>query len=353
MRKARELIHSLGGAEKCNSFTKFYFAALGQISYDACPTIPPEIVLLPKWFYFNLYHVSAWTRTMILPLALVTTLRPVRNLPRKMGIGELYLDHEAANRLADPLHGLPHNWRDLFLRVDQLLKVYEQCPLQFLRDRAMRESEKWLLEHLDNSEGLGAIFPPMVYILIVFRALGYPEDHPRVVAGHKHLKDFYIREGNTIRLQPCVSPVWDTGIALHALAAAEISESSREASKATDWLLSKECLEASDWRKNCPAQSPADGSSNSRIRIILMSMTPRWSRWRCAKSAGCEPGLRSRAASTGSWPCRTTTAAGPHSIGPGTARSSKKSPSPITTRCRTRVARTSPAGCSNASATAD
>ena len=101
MRKARELILRLGGAEKCNSFTKFYFAGLGQISYDACPSIPPEIVLLPKWFYFNLYHVSAWTRTMILPLALVTTLRPVRKLPSDLGIDELY------HRSAKPPIGWP------------------------------------------------------------------------------------------------------------------------------------------------------------------------------------------------------------------------------------------------------
>ena len=79
-------ILDLGGAEKCNSFTKFYFAALGQISYDACPSIPPEIAFFPKWFYFNLYHVSAWTRTMILPLAIVSTVRPVRNLPPEKGI---------------------------------------------------------------------------------------------------------------------------------------------------------------------------------------------------------------------------------------------------------------------------
>ena len=78
MRRAREVILSLGGAEKCNTFTRFFFAALGQISYDACPSIPPEVVLLPKWFYFNLYHVSAWTRTMILPLGIVTTFRYTR-----------------------------------------------------------------------------------------------------------------------------------------------------------------------------------------------------------------------------------------------------------------------------------
>ena len=102
MTQARELILRLGGAEKCNSFTKFYFAGLGQISYDACPSIPPEIVFLPKWFYFNLYHVSAWTRTMILPLAIVTTLRPVRQLRPDQGIAELYIDHSRRQSRAEP-----------------------------------------------------------------------------------------------------------------------------------------------------------------------------------------------------------------------------------------------------------
>src|SRR4029078_3272808 len=93
---ARNVVLELGGAELCNSFSKFYLAALGQISYDACPSIPPEIVLLPKFLYFNLYAVSAWSRTMILPLALVTTLRPVRQVPAEKGIRELYKDFSKA-----------------------------------------------------------------------------------------------------------------------------------------------------------------------------------------------------------------------------------------------------------------
>jgi squalene-hopene/tetraprenyl-beta-curcumene cyclase len=252
MRRAREICLEMGGAEKCNSFTKFYFAALGQISYDACPSIPPEIVFLPKWFYFNLYHVSAWTRTMILPLALVTTMRPVRSLRPEQGIGELYHDREAANRVGEKPRGLPTSWRQFFLRVDQVLKGYDQSPIQSLREKAIRCSEQWLLEHMDGSEGLGAIFPPMVYILIVFRAMGYPEDHPRVVAAHRHLKELFIEEGQTIRIQPCHSPVWDTALALHALAEAEVGPESEEAQSAVAWLLSKECRVGADWIKNCP-----------------------------------------------------------------------------------------------------
>ena len=253
MVRCRELVRSMGGAEKCNSFTKFYFACLGQISFDACPAIPPEIVLLPKWFYFNLYHVSAWTRTMILPLGIVTTYKPVRAVPDKLRIDELYLDRVAANRLAQPPEGLPKNWGDLFLRIDQVLKAYNKRPLLRLRARAMKMAEQWLLEHLDGSEGLGAIFPPMVYILIVFRILGYPEDHPRVQLAHKHLRDFFVDLGNDeIRIQPCFSPVWDTGLALHAMAEAGIDPASDAARRASAWLLSKECKISSDWVKNVP-----------------------------------------------------------------------------------------------------
>src|SRR5439155_9017737 len=117
----------------------------------------------------------------------------------------------------------PTTWRQLFLRIDQLLKWYEHSPVESLRERALREAERWLLDHLDGSDGLGAIFPPMVYILIVFRALGYADDHPWVKLAHKHLHDFFIQDRDSIRIQPCLSPVWDTGIALHALAEAGLT----------------------------------------------------------------------------------------------------------------------------------
>lgn len=253
MAAARQCVYKLGGAERCNSFSNFYLAALGQISYAACPAIPPEIVLLPKWAYFNLYAVSAWTRTMILPLAIVSTLRPVRELRPEQRIDELFRgNYPEAGGL-----GLPRSWREFFILVDKLLKFYHLLPIDLLRGKAIRAAERWLLRHLDNSEGLGAIFPPMVYILIVFKALGYPDDHPRVVEAQKHLKDLFIREHDHIRIQPCHSPVWDTGIALHALAEAGLQPDEQPAKQATEWLLAKECREASDWRKNCPQVEPS------------------------------------------------------------------------------------------------
>jgi len=250
---ARDVVRSLGGAENCNTFTRFFFAGLGQISYDACPSIPPEVVFLPKWLYFNLYHVSAWTRTMILPLGIVVSLRFTRKVPlrRDQRIDELYLDKTAANRLGEPFRGVPRTWRQMFLLIDRMLKRYEESPVPALREKALKTAEKWLLDHLDGSDGLGAIFPPMVYMLIVFKALGYADTHPRVKTAHRQLEELFIREDDAIRVQPCLSPVWDTGLSLHALAESGISPDSLAARSATQWLLEKECRVAGDWARNC------------------------------------------------------------------------------------------------------
>src|ERR1041385_637574 len=190
---------------------------------------------------------------MILPLAIVSTLRPVRQLPARLGLKELYRDYSVASSPMGRLKSLPRSWREMFLLLDVTLKRYEKTAVTPLRPKAIREAEKWILEHMDNSEGLGAIFPPMVYVLIVFRALGYPDDHPKVVEAHKHLKDLFIRDPakNEIRIQPCFSVIWDTGIALHALAEAGFGPGDPEAAPTASWLLKKECRVASDWAKNC------------------------------------------------------------------------------------------------------
>src|SRR2546421_1088590 len=196
---------------------------------------------------------------MSLPLGIVPTFRYTRRKPLRADqrIDELYSDLAAANRLSkDPLEGLPKDWRDVFCRIDQFLKRYEECPHQFLREKALKEAEKWLLEHLEGTEGLGAIFPPMVYMLVVYRCLGYPDDHERVKRAQKELEDFFIQDGDRIRIQPCLSPVWDTGIALHALAESGIAPAHDAAKRATQWLLNKECTFVSDWGRNIPSAKP-------------------------------------------------------------------------------------------------
>jgi squalene-hopene/tetraprenyl-beta-curcumene cyclase len=252
MIKARELILSLGGAERCNTYTKFYLAALGQMHYDSIPAIPPEMVLLPKWFYFHLDKVSAWSRTMIMPLAIVSSYRPVRQLPAPRGIMELYLEHDYLHRPFCEFDKKLVSWKNLFLAIDKGLKVLEKSRLKPLRRKALRQIEQWILEHSKGavSEGLGAIFPPMVYIIIAFRCLGYDMNDVHVKEAERQLERLMIEDGDTIRLQPCFSPIWDTGNAAYALTELDL-ESGREAvERAANWLVSKECRHTGDWKSN-------------------------------------------------------------------------------------------------------
>jgi len=250
MTKARQLVLSLGGAESCNTYSKFYLAALGQMHYDAVPAIPPEMVLLPKWFYFHLDKVSAWSRTMIMPLSIISSYRPVRQLPEPMSIMELYTNHDYLHR---PLVGFDKkllSWKNLFLAVDKLLKVLAKTRLTPLRRPAIRRIEHWILKHTRHSDGLGAIFPPMVYIIIALRCLGYDKTAKHMVRAERQLDDLMIEHGDTIRLQPCFSPIWDTGIAAYALTDAGLTCQHPALKRCVDWLVSKECRVTGDWKAN-------------------------------------------------------------------------------------------------------
>ena len=199
---------------------------------------------------------------------------------------------------------------------------------------------------MEGSEGLGAIFPPMVYVLIVFRALGYPDDHPKVLEAQKHLKDLFIREGDTIRIQPCFSVVWDTGIALHALAEAGLGPDNPDAAKTAKWLLKKECRNASDWAKNCPDVEPSgwffefanphypDVDDTAMVAMALK---------RDGERRGGAGGEARRW--HGCWRCRTTTGAGRRSTGRATSRCWSMCRSRTTMRFRIHRARTSRGGC--------
>ncbi len=254
MVKARELALACGGAERCNSFSKFFLACLGQVSWNTIPAIPPEIVFLPSWSYFNLQKVSAWTRTMILPLSLVTTLRPTRELPGERGIGELFRDPRGRRRMVN-MTDAPWGWSAFFLSIDRALKLMHVLGGTPVRRRAIRAAEQWILERAGQdgsacTEGLGAIFPPMVYLQIALKPLGYTRDHPVIKRAERDLDAFFIEEGDRIRIQPCFSPVWDTGIALYALTDCGFDEETLPVRKAARWLRERQCEHIGDWVDN-------------------------------------------------------------------------------------------------------
>lgn len=257
MQRAAAIIKAHGGAEKCNSFSNFYLAALGLIDWDAVPAIPPEMIYLPRWFYFHLDKVSAWTRTMILPLAICTALRPVRALPAHISIDHLFNDIRYKTTLSKKFDSFPFTWNNFFLCVDRVLKLIQRADASPLRRSALKEAEQWILDRADakHTEGLGAIFPPMVYLQIAFDALGYERSHPVMQQAECDLDDFIIEEDDHIRIQPCFSPVWDTGIALYALTeCGKTIANSADVGRACEWLLSKENRLAGDWSRTVAAQ---------------------------------------------------------------------------------------------------
>ncbi|MBL0927461.1 MAG: squalene--hopene cyclase [Phycisphaerales bacterium] len=254
MRSARRAILDLGGAEAINTFSMFYLAGLGQVTWDACPSIPPEIVLLPRWFPFHLDKVAAWTRTMILPLALCTALRPVRALPEHLGIAELFRDQSARTRLNKPWDRAETlGWTNIFLAIDRALKVLQRLGLMPLRPRALDSAERWVVERMSDrtTDGIGAIFPPMVYAQVALKARGYQRDHPVIREAERQLDRFIVEAPDHIRIQPCFSPVWDTGTALYAVTQAGLTAANdARVARVCDWLREREISLVGDWLNN-------------------------------------------------------------------------------------------------------
>lgn len=247
MKRAVATVRRLGGAEACNSFTKFYLAILGQTPFANCPAVPPEIVLLPRWFYFNIYAVSAWSRTILVPLSIVWARQPVRELPAEMGIRELFLEPPETIRPPHAPTQARFTWTNFFLRVDKVLKRLERWRLLPLRPWAVRKAIRWMRERYVDSDGVGAIFPPMVYNAIVLHSLGIAHDDSEMVWAMKQIEDLMIFEGDTLRLQPCLSPVWDTTLALIALADAGTLPDAPEIVNGVKWLLEREVRRPGDW----------------------------------------------------------------------------------------------------------
>lgn len=251
MVKARQAIQAEGGVPAVNSYTRFYLAMLGQIPWTDGPAVPPEIVLLPNWFYLNIYEISSWSRTFVVPLGIIWAARPMTPVGWSRGIAELFEGSQrkqVRQRIKRPLI----SWRTFFLGVDSLIKLAESLRIVPLRKKAVKRSEQWMLEHLDYSSGLGAIFPPIIYSLIALRVLGYADDHPQVRRAMEELRKLEIEEDYTVRLQPCVSPVWDTAIAMNALAAAGLERDHPALLRAAEWLVTKQVKIRGDWRVKRP-----------------------------------------------------------------------------------------------------
>ncbi|HKD61848.1 MAG TPA: squalene--hopene cyclase [Terracidiphilus sp.] len=262
--KSREWILAHGGVIACNTFTKMYLCALGQYDYDAVPAIPPEIVLFPNWFYFNIYEISSWSRSILVPLAIIYAKKPFKKIPAEHAIDELYVGgRENANLRLQWDRKKKISWRNFFIAIDRLMHWAEAVHLRPVRKIALRRAEKWMLERLEMSDGLGAIYPAMLNAILALRCLGYSEDDPQVIRARDEFEKLGIEEPAsdvvpepTFRMQPCVSPVWDTAQALYALGEAGVPRNHPQLLRAADWLLSKEVRHTGDWAVKVPKTEP-------------------------------------------------------------------------------------------------
>jgi squalene-hopene/tetraprenyl-beta-curcumene cyclase len=256
MRRACAAIRALGGAAHCNSFTKFYLALLGQFPYENCPAVPPELLLLPRWAYINIYAMSSWTRTIIVPLSIFYAHKPVRHLPPGLGIRELFLEPPETPLWPHPPTRRWLTWTNFFLVLDQALKRLEKWGLGPIRAAALRRAEAWLREHFADSNGVGAIFPPIIYTIVCLRCLGHADESPEMRWALKQLNDLKIEENGSLRLQPCFSPVWDTALTLIGLADAGVPGSQPSVGRGVQWLLAKEVRRPGDWSGAHPGLEP-------------------------------------------------------------------------------------------------
>jgi len=253
MARARQAILDVGGAHACNSFTRFYLALLGQIRYEECPCVPPELVLVPAGWNFSLSAMSAWTRTIVVPLSIMSYFKPVRKLGAEQGIAELFReDGKPPSRRTARWF----SWTNFFLGLDRVLKVFDRWTPAPCRRPAIRAAHRWMTEHCRETDGLGAIFPPMVYSIIALRSLGYELGSPSVQWAMRQLDGLRIAEGDRVRVQPCLSPVWDTAIATIALADASLPSGHPAWSRAVNWLLDKEVRCPGDWSIRGPNVEP-------------------------------------------------------------------------------------------------
>jgi squalene-hopene/tetraprenyl-beta-curcumene cyclase len=247
LEKARRKILELGGVTQVNTFTKIYLCFFGQYDYMSVPAVPPEIVLFPNWFWFNIYEISSWSRGILVPLAIAYAKKPFKKIPPEMGVEELFLHGKSKKHMRLPWAKELVSWRNFFLVVDRVTHWLEAVHIRPLRSIAIRAAEKWILERFEGSDGLAAIYPAMMNSIIALRCLGYSLDDPQMIRALDEFEALGIEEEDTFRMQPCKSPVWDTAYALYALGESGVQRTEARLLAAADWMLRKQVTLSGDW----------------------------------------------------------------------------------------------------------
>ena len=254
MVRAKKMILNHGGAAHCNVFTRITMALFGQVPWRAIPFIPAEVIILPKWFPFHINKVSYWSRTVMVPLFILCTLKPSAANPRGIDIRELFItppeDEQNYFKVTTPL-------KRVFLILDHIGRLAEKLVPAFIRRYSIRKCEQWFLERMNGKYGIGGIFPAMVNVYESLVVLGYSKNTPERKLARQAIDALLTQRGNTMYCQPCVSPIWDTALVSQALIETEYKQHvSTEIETGLNWLKEQQLSnEPGDWRIQKPELS--------------------------------------------------------------------------------------------------
>ena len=254
LRSAAQFIRAHGGVTATNSFMKFYLALFGQLPWARVPAMPPELILLPSSFPFSIHAISSWSRSIMIPMFILYALKPHLSLPSEMGIAEL------TSWYGRGVHHQPQSnqdsWAKFFYRVDFLLKAMEKNPIKPWRKKALARCRDWILERLPKGQGLGSIWPAMINAHMALSCLEFKGKEQAMAESLREIEALILEDEQSLRIQPCFPPVWDTAIAIQALRAAGLPSGDARLKKAGDWLIGKQVRHAGDWKEENPQGKP-------------------------------------------------------------------------------------------------
>ncbi|HEY2835037.1 MAG TPA: squalene--hopene cyclase [Rhizomicrobium sp.] len=302
MARAREAIRARGGAIKANVFTRILLALYGETRWSNVPTVPVELILLPRWFPIHLSKMSYWARTVIVPLLVLAAKRPLARNPRDVHVPELFV---AGIPAASPR--APHQsagWAAFFGALDWCLKRFEPFWPKGLRARAIESCRTWTTERLNGEDGLGAIYPAMANSVMMYDVLGYPPSHPDRAIARISVEKLLVVKDHEAYCQPCVSPVWDTALVAHALLETKDARAEAAAVRGLEWLAPLQVLDVKgDWAEEKPDVRPGGWAFQYRndhypdlddTAVVVMAMD------RAAKS-GISPQYKNEIARGAEW----------------------------------------------------
>jgi squalene-hopene/tetraprenyl-beta-curcumene cyclase len=312
MVRARQAIFANGGIKKTRVFTKMFLAMFGQLSWDDCPAVPVEIILLPNNFYFNIYEISSWSRGTVVPLSIVRSFEPVHDLPEGRDVQELFTKRD--QDLGFKPDGLPFtSWRNTFIYLDRFVRAIGKFPWKPLRKKALRKVEEWTLQHQEDEGDFGGIQPAMFNALLALHLLGYAKDHPACVKGMEAVDRFLLEKDGRLWMQACVSPLWDTAIAANALLDSGLPSDHPALLKAGEWIINKQVIKRGDWQVKNPGAEPGgwafefynelypDTDDTAEILIFLNRIDIADNRWKLSECQRAMDWLLSMQSKSGGW----------------------------------------------------